>query len=55
VVRALELSAQASVDASASSLSSDVDSLVTDMEALRQALEETHGSSGGLSQAPDPG
>jgi hypothetical protein len=55
VVRALELSAQASVDASASSLSSDVDSLVTDMEALRQALEETHGSPGGLNQASGPG
>jgi hypothetical protein len=55
VVRAVELSAQASSDASASSLSSDVDSLVTDMEALRQALEETHGSPGGLNQASGPG
>jgi hypothetical protein len=55
VVRALELSAQASVDASASSLSSDVESLVTDMEALRQALEETHGTTGGMNQASGPG
>ena len=55
VVRAVELSAQASADASASSLSSDVDSMVTDMEALRLALEETHGTAGGLNQAPGPG
>jgi hypothetical protein len=55
VVRAVELSAQASADASASSLSSDVDSLVTDMEALRQALEETHGTPGGLNQASGQG
>jgi hypothetical protein len=58
VVRALELSAQASVDASVtsvSSLSSDVDGMVTDMEALRQALEETHGTAGGLQQGPTPG
>jgi hypothetical protein len=55
VVRALELSAQASVDASVSSLSSDVDGMVTDMEALRQALEETHGPTGGLQQGPSPG
>ena len=52
VVRALELSAQATVDASATSLSSDVDSMVTDMEALRQAMEETHSGAGGLSQGP---
>jgi hypothetical protein len=55
VVRALELSAQASVDASVSSLSTDVDGMVTDMEALRQALEETHGTAGGLQQGPTPG
>lgn len=55
VVRALELSAQASVDASVTSLSSDVDGMVTDMEALRQALEETHGPAGGLQQGPSPG
>ena len=55
VVRALELSAQASVDASVGSLESDVDGMVTDMEALRQALEETHGPAGGLQQGPTPG
>lgn len=43
VVRALELSAQASAPAAALGLSSDVDGMVTDLEALRQALEETHG------------
>lgn len=62
VVRALELSAQADADASASTLSTDVDSMVSDMEALRQAMEETHGgapevafrddTTGGLSQGP---
>jgi hypothetical protein len=55
VVRAVELSAQAATGVSASSLSSDVDSMVTDMEALRLALEETHGTAGGLNQAPGPG
>jgi hypothetical protein len=55
VVRALELSAQAGADASVSSLSSDVDGMVTDMEALRQALEETHGPAGGLQQGPSSG
>jgi hypothetical protein len=55
VVRALELSAQASVDASVTSLESDVDGMVTDMEALRLALEETHGPAGGLQQGPAPG
>lgn len=44
VVRALELSAQADAGASVSSLSTDVDAMVSDMEALRQALEETHGT-----------
>lgn len=61
VVRALELSAQTYLDTdSASSLSSDVDGMVTDLEALRQALEETHGpgaggSKGGLYQDPATG
>ncbi len=44
VVRALELSAQADAGASVSSLSTDVDTMVSDMEALRLALEETHGT-----------
>jgi hypothetical protein len=56
VVRALELSAQATVDASAGTLSTDVDSMVSDMEALRQAMEETHSgaqdTTGGLPQDP---
>lgn len=47
VVRALELSATADSAASLSTLSTDVDSMVTDMEALRLALEETHGSGPG--------
>lgn len=62
VVRALELSAQASADASVSTLSTDVDTMVSDMEALRQAMEETHGgapeiafrddTTGGMHQGP---
>ena len=47
VVRAIELSTAAVDDQTLSSLSSDVDSLVTDMEALRQALDETHAVGGG--------
>jgi hypothetical protein len=43
VVRGLELSAQAGAPDAALSLSSDVDGMVTELEALRQALEETHG------------
>jgi hypothetical protein len=50
-VRAVELSAElpASVDRdpSLATLSSDVDDLVIEMEALRQALEEIRGTSGG--------
>jgi hypothetical protein len=46
VARTLELSAHAGVEAAAvSGLSIDVDSLVTDMEALRLALEETSAAS----------
>ena len=48
VVRALELSAHTDAGASLTSLSTDVDTMVSDMEALRLALEETHG-------APVPG
>jgi hypothetical protein len=57
VVRALELSTAAVDDRSLSSLSSDVDSLVTDLEALRQALDETHGTGtgGGLPAAGETG
>lgn len=56
VVRALELSTAAVDDRTLSSLSSDVDSLVTDMEALRQALDETQGTgTGGGLPAGDTG
>lgn len=55
VVRVLELSAQVSAPDAALGLSSDVDGMVTDLEALRQALEETHGTAGGLQQGPAPG
>ncbi|HKA84335.1 MAG TPA: hypothetical protein VKD21_10760 [Acidimicrobiales bacterium] len=41
VARTLELSAHAAADASVEGLGTDVDALVTEMEALRQALEET--------------
>jgi hypothetical protein len=44
VARTLELSAHASADASVEGLGSDVDALVTEMESLRQALEETSGT-----------
>jgi hypothetical protein len=44
VARTLELSAHASADASVEGLGTDVDALVTEMESLRQALEETSGT-----------
>lgn len=53
LARAVELSAQPGAGLGAGTgigtLGTDVDSLVTDMEALRQALEEVHGVGGGLS------
>ena len=42
VARMLELSAQAEAAVSVPELSNDVDGLVTDLEALRLAVEETH-------------
>jgi hypothetical protein len=48
LVRAVELSAQSGPSAELGGLGADVDSLVTDMEALRQALEEANSASGGL-------
>ncbi|HEY8527483.1 MAG TPA: hypothetical protein VIL48_21140 [Acidimicrobiales bacterium] len=52
VARALELSTRSAVAdsaASAGTLGADVNELVTEMEALRQALDETHGTApGGL-------
>jgi hypothetical protein len=41
VARTLELSAHATADTAVEGLGSDVDALVTEMESLRQALEET--------------
>ncbi|HZA78172.1 MAG TPA: hypothetical protein VE623_17450 [Acidimicrobiales bacterium] len=41
VARTLELSAHATADTSVEGLGTDVDALVTEMESLRQALEET--------------
>jgi hypothetical protein len=41
VARTLELSAHATADATVEGLGTDVDALVTEMESLRQALEET--------------
>jgi hypothetical protein len=41
VARTLELSAHAAADATVEGLGTDVDALVTEMESLRQALEET--------------
>jgi hypothetical protein len=58
VVRAVELSAelpaQAQIEPSLTTLSSDVEGLVIEMEALRQALEEIRGSNGGH-RALEPG
>ena len=47
VARTLELSAHASAEGTVAGLGSDVDSLVTEMEALRQALEETSAAASG--------
>jgi hypothetical protein len=44
VTRAVELSLQTGRDVDLTGLGSDVDTLVLDMEALRQALEETSGT-----------
>jgi hypothetical protein len=53
VARTLELSAHASTDTSVAGLGTDVDTLVTEMEALRQALEETTAvAEGALPPAP---
>ena len=43
VARTLELSAHSVTDDGVASLSADVDGVVTEMEALRLALEETSG------------
>jgi hypothetical protein len=51
VARTLELSARAGTDAAVAGLRSDVDDLVTEMEALRLALDETDAAAG---NAPPP-
>jgi hypothetical protein len=53
VTRAVELSLRSAPDADVTGLGSDVESLVTDMEALRSALEDVDrpGTSGGSSTA----
>lgn len=56
VVRTIELSAQASTDASVAGLGADVDDLVTEMEALRQAMDETsRAARPGLGSGTDEG
>ena len=50
VARAVELTARAGADAAVAGLGSDVDDLVTEMEALRLALDETDAAAG----APPP-
>ena len=55
VARTLELSTQSGTGVSVGALGADVDDLVTEMEALRQALDETHGTApGGLSPGGAP-
>jgi hypothetical protein len=51
VARTLELTARAGTDAAVAGLRSDVDDLVTEMEALRLALDETDAAAG---DAPPP-
>jgi hypothetical protein len=54
-VRAVELSAQSAISDAGSGLSLEVDNMVSDLETLRQALEEVQGTAGGLHQGPDAG
>ncbi len=53
VTRAVELSVQADTSADLGGLGNDVDGLVTEMEALRQALEDTSGRAPTVA-LPDP-
>lgn len=56
VARTLELTARASTDtAGLAGLGTDVDSLVTEMEALRLALDEADAASGSRPADPPPG
>jgi hypothetical protein len=50
VARVVELSTTSAPAASVGTLDSDIDGLVTELEALRQALDEAYGTSG-----PEPG
>lgn len=52
VARAIELSVSAGSSADASGLTSDIDDVVGEMEALRQALEETGSLSSGAGPVP---
>jgi hypothetical protein len=54
VARTLELSASAHATAGVEGLGADVDELVTEMEALRLALEETNSAAGGELPGGDP-
>jgi hypothetical protein len=51
VARTLELSVQADTEADLTGLGEDVDTLVDDMEALRQALDEAGGATSGGTQS----
>lgn len=53
VARAVELTLRTSDAGALSPLTEDVDSLVSEMESLRQALEETHGVGDGAPAATD--
>jgi hypothetical protein len=54
VTRAVELSVSQSDDASLAGLGDEVDSIVGDMEALRQAVEETRAAGAATHPAPRP-
>jgi len=54
VTRAVELSVQADTSADLGGLGADVDGLVTEMEALRQALEDTSGRTPSVVEEPPP-
>ena len=53
VARTVELTARAGADAAVTGLGSDVDELVTEMEALRLALDETDAAAGRPPMPPD--
>jgi hypothetical protein len=55
VARTLELSAHSSAGTGVAGLGADVDNLVTEMESLRQALEETTAAAQGFGTGDGPG